>query len=367
MNTARVVMPATTSRMYLPFDQSYTTRNQPTMNHETINVTVGNTETAIPADPSAFDMKKLMSPQELAFMDIMLTGMNTYMNTHLEMAMAPIVSEISQRVQSLTEKLSTSTPLSVNFKDKLVDIDIRHMRLETLLQVMSTKQPALIVGPAGTGKTHAAWQASQAFDLPFYSISVGAQTSKTDLVGYLSPMGRYMTTAFRDAYENGGVFLMDEMDAGNPNVLIIVNQALAASMAPFPDGMVKKHDDFIFIATANTFGLGANRQYVGRNQLDAATLDRFVTIEWPVDEKLEAMLVHGYEHGERWHKVVIKVRRHVDETGIRAVVSPRMTVRGAMLLELGIDIREVIEMSMPRSDQDSWAQMLEIATKEWGK
>jgi cobaltochelatase CobS len=353
--------------MYLPFDQSYTTRNQPTMNHETINVTVGNTETAIPADPSAFDMKKLMSPQELAFMDIMLTGMNTYMNTHLEMAMAPIVSEISQRVQSLTEKLSTSTPLSVNFKDKLVDIDIRHMRLETLLQVMSTKQPALIVGPAGTGKTHAAWQASQAFDLPFYSISVGAQTSKTDLVGYLSPMGRYMTTAFRDAYENGGVFLMDEMDAGNPNVLIIVNQALAASMAPFPDGMVKKHDDFIFIATANTFGLGANRQYVGRNQLDAATLDRFVTIEWPVDEKLEAMLVHGYEHGERWHKVVIKVRRHVDETGIRAVVSPRMTVRGAMLLELGIDIREVIEMSMPRSDQDSWAQMLEIATKEWGK
>lgn len=337
------------------------------MNQETITINTGSTTAEIPADPAAFDMRKIMSPQELVFMDIMLAGINTYMSSHLDQHMAPIVKEISERVQSLTDKLSTATPISLNFKDKVTEIDIRHEKLEVLLHVMSTKQPALIVGPAGTGKTHAAFQASQAFQLPFYSISVGAQTSKTDLVGYLSPMGRYMTTAFRDAYENGGVFLMDEMDAGNPNVLIIVNQALAADRAPFPDGMVQKHEDFIFIATANTFGLGANRQYVGRNQLDAATLDRFVTVEWPVDEKLEGLLVANYKHGERWHNVVRKVRTHVDSTGIRAVVSPRMTIRGAMLLELDIPIREVIEMAMPRSDQDSWAQMLEIATKEWGK
>lgn len=334
------------------------------MNHE---ITVGTETVELPSSPADFDMKKWMGPQELRFMDIMLAGMNTYMNTNLSTHMAPIIAEIDQRVNSLLDKLSTSTTIKLDFKGKLTEIDIRHEKLETLLHVCSTKQPALIVGPAGTGKTHAAFQVSEAFSLPFYSISVGAQTSKTDLVGYLSPMGRYMTTAFRDAYENGGLFLMDEMDAGNPNVLIIVNQALAASQAPFPDGMVQKHDDFIFIATANTFGLGANRQYVGRNQLDAATLDRFVTVEWPVDERLEGLLVASYEHGDRWHKVVKAVRRHVDSTGIRAVVSPRMTIRGAMLLELGIEIREVIKMAMPRSDQDSWAQMLEIATKEWGK
>lgn len=338
------------------------------MNQETIVV---NTETAgrieLPADNKQFDIRKFMGPQELAFMDVMMAGINTYMNTNLEAQMAPIIAEIAARVESLSEKLSTATPISLNFKEKITEIDVRHCKLEQLLHVMSTKQPALIVGPAGTGKTHAAYQASEAFQLPFYSISVGAQTSKTDLVGYLSPMGRYMTTAFRDAYENGGVFLMDEMDAGNPNVLIIVNQALAASKAPFPDGMVDKHPDFLFVATANTFGLGANRQYVGRNQLDAATLDRFVTIEWPVDEALEALLVSGYTHGERWHRVVKAVRHHVDNNGIRAVVSPRMTIRGAMLLELELDFRDVVEMAMPRSDQDSWAQMLEIATKTWGK
>jgi hypothetical protein len=32
---------------------------------------------------------------------------------------------------------------------------------------------------------------------------------------------------------------------------------------------------FVCIAAANTFGTGADRQYVGRNQLDESTLDRF--------------------------------------------------------------------------------------------
>ena len=337
------------------------------MNHETITIETENTTVELPEDNKDFDMRKFMGPQELAFMDVMLLGINTYMSKNLDAHMAPIVAEIAAKVDALAEKLGTATPINLNFKEKITEIDVRHCKLETLLHVMSTKQPALIVGPAGTGKTHAAFQASEAFQLPFYSISVGAQTSKTDLVGYLSPMGRYMTTAFRDAYENGGVFLMDEMDAGNPNVLIIVNQALAASRAPFPDGMVTKHEDFLFVATANTFGLGANRQYVGRNQLDAATLDRFITIEWPVDEALEGLLISGYEHGDRWHRVVKAVRGHVDGHGIRAVISPRMTIRGAMLLSLGLEFKDVVEMAMPRSDQDSWAQMLEVAEKTWGR
>ena len=36
-----------------------------------------------------------------------------------------------------------------------------------------------------------------------------------------------------------------------------------------------KHEDFVAIGAANTFGAGADAQYVGRNALDAATLDRF--------------------------------------------------------------------------------------------
>jgi cobaltochelatase CobS len=40
------------------------------------------------------------------------------------------------------------------------------------------------------------------------------------------------------------------------------------------------------VATANTFGTGADRVYVGSLQIDGATLDRFAFLEWPYDEGL---------------------------------------------------------------------------------
>ena len=75
----------------------------------------------------------------------------------------------------------------------------------------------------------------------------------------------------------------------------MLNSALANGSCAFADGMVKRHEDFILIATANTFGNGANAQYVGRNQLDSATLDRFVTIEWGYDEELEMAIASDKE------------------------------------------------------------------------
>ena len=41
------------------------------------------------------------------------------------------------------------------------------------------------------------------------------------------------------------------------------------------------------IAAANTFGTGADLMYAGRNQLDAATLDRFYVVKMDYDEALE--------------------------------------------------------------------------------
>ncbi len=75
---------------------------------------------------------------------------------------------------------------------------------------------------------------------------------------------------------------MDEMDAANPNLINLLNGGLAGKMMSFPCGMVQRHPDFICVASANTFGTGSTEQYVGRNPLDAASLDRFqkVTIDY---------------------------------------------------------------------------------------
>ena len=131
----------------------------------------------------------------------------------------------------------------------------------------------MMVGPAGSGKTTAAHEAAKALGIPFYF--TGAIDSAYKLTGFIDAQGRTVRTAFREAFEHGGVFLFDEMDSSMPAALLAFNAALANGHADFPDGIIKRHPDFRAIAACNTFGGGANRQYVGRMQLDAASLDRF--------------------------------------------------------------------------------------------
>jgi uncharacterized protein YqgV (UPF0045/DUF77 family) len=79
--------------------------------------------------------------------------------------------------------------------------------------------------------------------------------------------------------------------------------------------------------------------YVGRAQIDAATLDRFAFIFWDYDEELERPLAGNHPD---WHDYVLSVRRAVEKLGIRHIVSPRATIFGAELLDAGMG-RDKIE------------------------
>nr|DAT57955.1 MAG TPA: ATPase-like protein [Caudoviricetes sp.] len=220
-----------------------------------------------------------------------------------------------------------------------------------------------------TGKTHAAAQVAEALGLNHYTMSVGAQTSKSDIIGYMHASGGYVPTLFRKAYEEGGVFLMDEIDAGNANVLIQVNAALSNGFCAFPDKMVEQHKDFIFIASANTFGNGANRMYVGRNQLDAATLDRFAVLVWDIDEKLEDKVVEAYgDTGKNWLKVVRELRKTIENDGIRALVTPRATTKGCSLLNIGLDFETVLNAVIVENlPSDKKSRYRDMAKKKWNE
>lgn len=166
----------------------------------------------------------------------------------------------------------------------------QHECFEDMLFLLGCRKSLYIYGPAGSGKTQAAENAAEALGLPFTCVSVCAQSTKSDLLGFIDANGNYAPTLFRKAYENGGVFLLDEVDNGNANILNVLNSALANGYCAFPDGMIKSHVEFRCIAAANTFGTGATRLYVGRNQLDIAFLTRFIPIEIDYDEKLEISL-----------------------------------------------------------------------------
>jgi hypothetical protein len=272
-----------------------------------------------------------------------------------------IGNSIEGQLKELHDEVKKNQKLEVKIDDKSVVLKgLKHKQLQDLIVTATLRLPALMVGMAGTGKTHAAEQVAEALGLKFYAMSVGAQTSKSDIIGYMNANGVYVGTHFRTAYEKGGVFLMDELDAGNANVLIQVNAALSNGQAAFPDKMVKMHKDFIFIATANTYGTGMDRQYVGRNQLDAATLDRFTLIDWDIDEDLEAGFVFG-TYGKAWNMAVRAARDYVSEHNIRALITPRATLKGCKLLSANVApisvIQAVLLNSVPDDKKDAVTQV----------
>lgn len=224
-----------------------------------------------------------------------------------------------------------------------VQLDRQHRLFPALLKRVGANVPVMLIGPAGSGKTTAAAAVAKALSIAFYTQSVGPQTSKADLLGYKDANGHYHPSPLFKAYTSGGGYLLDEIDAGNAGVLTVLNAALANGHMTFGDGELhERHKDFRPLAAANTYGTGANRQYVGRCQLDAATLDRFAAMEWGYDEDFEMFLALAENPNARdWVRWVQKVRRVVEEKKILHVVSPRASIFGARLLAVGLDRAEV--------------------------
>jgi len=166
------------------------------------------------------------------------------------------------------------------------------------------------------------------------------QTTMSNIFGYMDIKGEYVKTPFYKCYKNGGVWLLDEIDAGNPNVLTSINAAIDNGVASFPTGLIQKHPDFICIAAANTFGFGGNIEYCGRNPMDAATKDRFKTISFGYDETLERSLAGN----DSWTDRVQSIRSSIIELREKNVLaSPRATIEGAALLKDGFFTHDEIE------------------------
>ena len=249
-----------------------------------------------------------------------------------------IGDEVDRRIRA-----RLASPLSIEIKRQdreTVQISGPfHRDFRTVLAALQAG-PTAMIGPAGCGKSTIATQCAKALDLSFFFN--GAIQHEYKLTGFVDANGKTVRTPFREAYEHGGVYLFDEIDASSANALLAFNAALSGNHMDFPDGVAEKHKDFLCLAAANTFGTGRDRVYVGRNQLDAATMDRFAFVSIDYDERLELTVACNLE----WVAEVVMVREVIREKKIRHVVSPRASILGARLIEGGMDREKVRELAL---------------------
>lgn len=237
------------------------------------------------------------------------------------------------------------------------DVGVQHKVFPRILNAIAVKKNVWLYGPASTGKTYVASSVAEALNQPFAALSVGAQTGKHEVFGYVSATGEYIGTDFRRLFETGGVFLFDEIDTCNPKVIKSINATLSSKpgqKVAFPDGMVERHPDFVGIAAANTVGTGASRTYIGGTALDISTLDRFVFIHMDYDNELELALYAN----TAWVRYIHAVRAECNAKGVMHVVG-RALEQGEALLSIGEELDYVIESCVCKYMDDKTRKQLE--------
>lgn len=247
-------------------------------------------------------------------------------------------SRKGMKLRSLTED-ATKQAQKKQLEKELADIErerkimqelgIKFSSADTVTRIKRTIEAGIknlwMVGPAGCGKSAMTRMVAEELGLPYLCISCGIGTSSTEFVGYKYPNRE--STKFAEYYSKPSIILLDEFTALDPAVAQICNAALANDEIETTTGTVYRDPNCIIIATSNTFGSGASRQYVANNQLDASTIDRFIggIIEVGYSEAYESKYdkeVVGY---------VKNLRRIIKLYDIRRIASTRMIQAGCAL------------------------------------
>lgn len=198
-----------------------------------------------------------------------------------------------------------------------------------------------MAGEAGTGKNFTLEQISWELGLEFYFTNSVQQEYK--LTGFIDAGGTYHETEFYKAFKNGGIFFLDEMDASIPEVLVLLNAAIANKYFEFPNGKIHAHKNFRVVAAGNTVGSGADEMYTGRMVLDQATLDRFAIIEFGYDRNIELSISNN---NEDLVDFIRDLRTEANNNGIRATFSYRCIMMVTKLEKTNIPLKQIIAIAV---------------------
>ena len=250
--------------------------------------------------------------------------------------------------------------VAVDFSKSNPEGVVRHAKYNQILTCINNDIPVYLVGEAGTGKNFTLQEIANDLKMEFYFTNSVQQEYK--LTGFIDAGGVYHETEFYKAFTKGGLFFLDEIDASIPEVLVLLNAAIANRYFEFPNGRVDAHPDFRVVAAGNTVGSGANDLYTGRLVLDSATLDRFVIIEFDYDKNIELSISNDNEHLVNF---IRGLRRFSKENGVRATFSYRCIITITKLERAGLDLQDILAIAVFKGlDKDTIKTFRTDVTKD---
>jgi midasin len=151
--------------------------------------------------------------------------------------------------------------------------------LETIALGVQENLPVLLIGDTGTGKTSFIRHLAHKTNNGFRRLNLNGSTTADELVGHYvvddkeSGM-RWVDGVLLDAMKNGYWLLLDELNAGLPEVLFVLQSVLDDDkflvVAEHEGEVVRPVDGFRIFATMNP-----SLEYAGTRDLNKALLSRF--------------------------------------------------------------------------------------------
>lgn len=150
--------------------------------------------------------------------------------------------------------------------------------LEAIAYAIEARLPVLIIGETGTGKTSAIRYLAQETNNAFRRLNLNGSTSVDEFVGkiLINEKGTYWVDGVLvDAMRHGHWLLIDEINAGLPEILFVLQSLLDDDgyvlLSDKPDReIVRPHPNFRLFATCNP-----SDNYAGTKEMNKALLSRF--------------------------------------------------------------------------------------------
>ena len=208
----------------------------------------------------------------------------------------------------------------------------------------------ILSGPAGTGKSRAAREIANDIGLPCFVTDCRAGMTRADFFYCRSIAGgdtAWELAPFLSHVQEPGVSCLNEPFALDPETLLGFNALLEEREMETPLGLIKVHDEHVFVLAANIAGRSESRTYRGAQAQDASVLSRCVSIRTVYDPLVEGNIAAAYlpkADAKALCQAVQDMRAALDRAQIAHDVTPRVYKQIAGLVGQGLTLQEAARL-----------------------
>lgn len=271
--------------------------------------------------PDKFQLDKSERPENLD-LDKIINNLKTLQKGTEELNKEKNKTTATQKEEKSPEIIEKEIFLNID-ADRIESIDDpkNHALYPKIKTLLDLNIPLYLYGPTGSGKSYLVENISKELKQKF--IFINSPQDVIELKGFKNIKGDYQGTEYQNIYENGGIYMIDEIDSCPADVLVGLNSDLSGDYGVFPHKIIKKHKDFRLITAGNTTGRGSDFTYTARNRLDASTLNRFLFIDFFYDKELELNLTKNKEPIKALQKIrdsFLKIKSNTVNISTRSLI-----------------------------------------------